>query len=201
MPVTINGNGSITGLSVGGLGSGVVNSTTLADGAATGSKLGTGSIIKVLQTVKTDTFSRNGSSWGDITGMNQSITPISTSSKVFVMVDLKIGADHGDSDYNFKIVRGSTDIYIGDADGNKRRSSMGTGSYGMPSNTADGQYRIEQVSLMFLDSPSTTSATTYKVQIINVGGRTNYINRNHHNGDTNATPRTASSITLMEIAG
>ena len=139
MPVTINGNGSITGLSVGGLGSGVVNSTTLADGAATGSKLGTGSIIKVLQTVKTDTFSRNGSSWGDITGMNQSITPISTSSKVFVMVDLKIGADHGDSDYNFKIVRGSTDIYIGDADGSKRRSSMGTGSYGMPSNTADGQ--------------------------------------------------------------
>ena len=201
MPVTINGNGSITGLSVGGLGSGVVNSTTLADGAATGSKLGTGSIIKVLQTVKTDTFSRNGSSWGDITGMNQSITPISTSSKVFVMVDLKIGADHGDSDYNFKIVRGSTDIYIGDADGSKRRSSMGTGSYGMPSNTADGQYRLEQVSLMFLDSPSTTSATTYKVQIINVGGRTNYINRNHHNGDTNATPRTASSITLMEIAG
>ena len=201
MPVTINGVGSITGLSVGGLGSGVVNSTTLADGAATGSKLGTGSIIKVLQTVKTDTFSRNGSSWGDITGMNQSITPISTSSKVFVMVDLKIGADHGDSDYNFKIVRGSTDIYIGDADGSKRRSSMGTGSYGMPSNTADGQYRLEQVSLMFLDSPSTTSATTYKVQIINVGGRTNYINRNHHNGDTAATPRTASSITLMEIAG
>jgi len=71
----------------------------------------------------------------------------------------------------------------------------------MPSNTADGQYRLEQVSLMFLDSPSTTSATTYKVQIINVGGRTNYINRNHHNGDTAATPRTASSITLMEIAG
>ena len=199
MPVTINGNGSITGLSVGGLGSGVVNSTTLADGAATGSKLGTGSIIKVLQTVKTDTFSRNGSSWGDITGMNQSITPISTSSKVFVMVDLKIGADHGDSDYNFKIVRGSTDIYIGDADGNKRRSSMGTASYGMPSNTADGQYRLEQVNLIFLDSPSTTSSINYKLQIINVGGRTNYINRNHHNGNTNNTPRTASSFTLMEV--
>ena len=199
MPVTINGDGSITGLSVGGLGSGVVNSTTLADGAATGSKLGTGSIIKVLQTVKTDTFSRNGSSWGDITGMNQSITPISTSSKVFVMVDLKIGADHGDSDYNFKIVRGSTDIYIGDADGNKRRSSMGTASYGMPSNTADGQYRLEQINLIFLDSPSTTSSINYKLQIINVGGRTNYINRNHHNGNTNNTPRTASSFTVTEV--
>ena len=35
MPVTINGDGSITGLSVGGLGAGVVNTATLADGAAT----------------------------------------------------------------------------------------------------------------------------------------------------------------------
>ena len=199
MPVTINGNGSITGLSVGGLGSGVVNSTTLADGAATGSKLGTGSIIKVLQTVKTDTFSRNGSSWGDITGFGQDITPSATTSKVLVMVDIKIGADHGDSDYNFKIVRAGTDIYIGDADGNKRRSSMGTASYGMPSNTADGQYRLEQINLIFLDSPSTTSSINYKLQIINVGGRTNYINRNHHNGNTNNTPRTASSFTVMEV--
>ena len=36
MPVTINGNGSISGLSVGGIGSGVVNTATLADGAASG---------------------------------------------------------------------------------------------------------------------------------------------------------------------
>ena len=160
---------------------------------------GGGKIGQVLQTVKTDTFSRNGSSWGDITGFGQDITPSATTSKVLVMVDIKIGADHGDSDYNFKIVRAGTDIYIGDADGNKRRSSMGTASYGMPSNTADGQYRLEQVNLIFLDSPSTTSSINYKLQIINVGGRTNYINRNHHNGNTNNTPRTASSFTVMEV--
>ena len=76
---------------------------------------------------------------------------------------------------------------------------MGTASYGMPSNTADGQYRLEQINLIFLDSPSTTSSINYKLQIINVGGRTNYINRNHHNGDTNNTPRTASSFTVMEV--
>mgnify|MGYP003139745606 FL=1 len=39
MPVTINGNGSITGLSVGGLGSGVVNDTTLASNAVTNAKI------------------------------------------------------------------------------------------------------------------------------------------------------------------
>ena len=48
MPVTINGDGSIAGLSVGGLGSGVVNTATLADGAAAGVKLGTGSVIQTV---------------------------------------------------------------------------------------------------------------------------------------------------------
>ena len=173
--------------------------TTNASGQLAFASVAGGKIGQVLQTVKTDTFSRNGASWGDISGFGQDITPSATTSKVLVMVDIKIGTDHGDSDYNFKIVRAGTDIYIGDADGNKRRSSMGTGSYGMPSNTADGQYRLEQVTLIFLDSPSTTSSINYKLQIINVGGRTNYINRNHHNGDTNATPRTASSFTVIEV--
>ena len=168
------------------------------DGLPSGSS---GGIIQVKQTVKSDTFSKNSSSWADITGMSVSITPTRADSKVFVMVDIKIGADHGDSDYNFKIVRGSTDIYIGDADGSKRRSSMGTGSYGMPSNTADGQYRLEQDSLMILDSPSTTSATTYKLQIINVGGRTNYVNRTGNDTNGQQYPRTASSITVMEVSG
>ena len=61
MPVTINGNGSISGLSVGGLGSGVVNNATLANGAASGSKLTmpSGSILQVVNTTlnTTDTLS------------------------------------------------------------------------------------------------------------------------------------------------
>ena len=52
MPVTINGDGSITGLSVGGLGSGVVNTATLADGAATGIKQGAGSVIQAISFIK-----------------------------------------------------------------------------------------------------------------------------------------------------
>ena len=46
MPVTINGNGSITGLSVGGLGSGVVNDTTLASNAVTTAKIASGAITR-----------------------------------------------------------------------------------------------------------------------------------------------------------
>ena len=168
------------------------------DGLPSGSS---GGIIQIKQTVKSDTFSKNSSSWADITGMSVSITPTRADSKVFVMVDIKIGTEHGDSDYNIKIVRGSTDVYIGDTAGSRRSSSMGAASYGMPSNTSDGQYYLQQVSLMFLDSPSTTSATTYKLQIINVGGRTNFVNRTGNDTDGQQYPRTASSITVMEVSG
>ena len=66
------------------------------DGLPSGSS---GGIIQVKQTVKTDTFSKNSSSWADITGMSVSITPTRADSKVFVMVDIKIGTEHGDSDF------------------------------------------------------------------------------------------------------
>ena len=168
------------------------------DGLPSGSS---GGIIQMKQTVKTDTFSKNSSSWADITGMSVSITPTRADSKVFVMVDIKIGTDHGDSDFQMKIVRGSTDVYIGDTDGNRTSSSMGTPSYGMPANDTDGEYYLKQVSLMFLDSPSTTSSTTYKLQIRNYGGRTNHVNRTGNDSNTQVYPRTASSITVMEVSG
>ena len=77
MPVTINGNGSITGLSVGGLGSGVVNTTTLADGAATGIKQGAGSVIQVQSVTKTDDFSVSANSTPqDVTGLTVNLSLI-----------------------------------------------------------------------------------------------------------------------------
>ena len=56
-----------------------------------------------------------------------------------------------------------------------------------------------QASAVFLDSPSTTSATTYKVQVANVGGRLVYINRQGLDSNAVNIPRGASSITVMEV--
>ena len=89
MPVTINGDGSISGLSVGGLGSGVVNEATLADGAAAGVKLGTGSVIQTVS----QTFAPYGDSGSDRgtsttysnTGIVLSITPTVSTSKILVL--------------------------------------------------------------------------------------------------------------------
>jgi hypothetical protein len=52
---------------------------------------------------------------------------------------------------------------------------------------------------MYLDSPATTSATTYKIQVITQGS-TNYINRTINDVNSIVGTRTASSITVMEIA-
>jgi hypothetical protein len=55
-------------------------------------------------------------------------------------------------------------------------------------------------SMNFLDSPATTSSTTYKLQIISDGGQTHYINRNARDEDGSYEPRGVSTITVMEIA-
>ena len=56
------------------------------------------------------------------------------------------------------------------------------------------------MSLMYLDSPSTTSATTYKIQGNN-NGNTCYLNRTNADTDNSSWGRFISTFTLMEIAG
>ena len=92
MPVTINGNGSITGLSVGGLGSGVVNDTTLASNAVTNAKIASGAITSsslpsgsVLQVVTASTTSQvNWSSGWTDTGLTANITPNFANSNIII---------------------------------------------------------------------------------------------------------------------
>jgi hypothetical protein len=60
---------------------------------------------------------------------------------------------------------------------------------------------LSSSSVSVLDSPATTSATTYKVQIRNVSGGTAYVNRQVTDTDSTSFNRTASTITVMEVAG
>ena len=76
MPVTINGNGSISGLSVGGLGAGVVNTATLANGAATQAKrtYAAGEVVQVATTTTLVNNSPSATTWTDILRIS-SFTP------------------------------------------------------------------------------------------------------------------------------
>jgi hypothetical protein len=165
------------------------NTTQYYDGAAwlaLGGKLG-----QVVSTVKTDTFSSTSTSFVDITSFSVSITPTNVSSKVLVLANFQVGNAAAGVDPNFRLMKDSTAIFIGDTAGSRTRGSTGGRAYADASVAAN--------SLIFLDSPATTSSTTYKVQMLSNTGTTIYINRSTDDADSAVRGRFASSITVMEI--
>jgi hypothetical protein len=61
--------------------------------------------------------------------------------------------------------------------------------------------RRHHPTLELLDVQNTTSATTYKVQIVPENGATAVVNKSSHDGDYTYHGRFASTITLMEVQG
>ena len=118
-----------------------------------------GTVLQVLQSVKSNVFSTSTTgSWVDVTDVAVTITPSSTSNKIFVSFNVVFApADTG----GFRIVRDSTPIGVGD--------SLGSNTYQATSGgiaVINGD-KSAPTSGMYLDSPATTSATTYKVQVWN----------------------------------
>lgn len=151
-----------------------------------------GSIVQIKQTVKTDTFSTSTNGvWTDITGMSVSITPKKTSSKIFILVTL-VGAGSGVTP-KARLVRDSTTIAVGDTSGSKQSATMG--SFLMKDTNQNDTYTQQ-----YLDSPSTTSAITYKMQITADNTNTFYLNRSVSDQDNTTGGRYISVITAMELA-
>jgi len=153
----------------------------------------TGSVIQVVQTVKTDTFSTSSSSFVDITGLSVSITPTSSSSKILVLFDIANSADNSNAAILTMLRNGST-IYGGDAAAGHPN--------GLSQNFVNGNYFLMRTTGCYLDSPATTSAVTYKIQMLSSGGGSPvYVNRTSADrAATSYDARAASSITVMEIA-
>lgn len=151
-------------------------------------------ILQVVSTTKTDTFSVASSTYTDVTGLSVSITPSATSSQVLVFASVAQGQGTADVIATMQLVRGTTAICIGDAASNRRRSSAAFFAV-----ATGGTNQLQQNSIVFLDSPATTSATTYKIQVQASSGTT-YVNRTGTDTDNTAFPRTASNITVLEVS-
>ena len=197
MPITINGNGTVTGLSVGGLPDGCVDSDTLA------SSVSTGKVLQVLQDIKTDDYSANssGSTIYTVTGLEKAITLASASNKVLVQVQLH--TDCYTSGYNGihwwinRTTSGSDNkLHVGEQIGSNR--NRGTGSGGR---AYDGVHPYSD-SAVFLDTPGSVGAHTYNIKWKdgNADGGTLYINRGSNDSDATSHTICISSITLTEIA-
>ena len=161
-----------------------------------GTNSDSGRIVQVVSTVKTDAFSHTNLAKDTMTAiiLSQSITPKDSSNKILVRVDLTVG-NSSDVGIYLNLFRGSTQICRGDANGSQQRVT----SFGATRNSDSHGY----CGMTFLDSPSTTSSTTYGVKISNAAfsSSTVHINRVHNDDSSQSQlARGASTITLMEVA-
>ncbi len=193
--VAISGNASGTGtFTIAAPNSNSDRTLTLPDNAGTiltsASSLagltGVGKVLQVVSTTKTDTFSTSSTSYVDLTGLSVSITPQSSSNKILIFYTVN---GKQTTTPSMRLVRNSTAICIADSSGSLLQGTAGTFQGG-----PDGNQTV-QIAGNFLDSPATTSSTTYKVQVVTDSG-TVYYNRSPND----FYARYTSTITVMEIA-
>ena len=154
-----------------------------------------GKILQVVTTHKSDTWgSSSNNSFHDVTGLTVSITPSSTSNKIFLIISLGVLGTNNNT-AGVRVYRGSTVIGSGDGDGSRPTFAFGSHQR--------GDYHQSGVTYHIVDSPSTTSSVTYKIAAGVHGSGTVYVNRT--NGDQNnsnlESGRRSSNITAMEVAG
>jgi hypothetical protein len=189
-----------TGLTVVGANLSVAGNNVITTGRIVASAMPSGSVIQTVQSIKSDTYSLSSpaDTWVDVTGASVTITPTSASSRILVIPDFVWGGDGGlGVNYMIRLFRDSTQIYTPTSSG-----SRATGLFEIESSVSTAyDYMLFPSMRMFLDSPATTSAVTYKIQARLTNGGTFYLNRNHVDTDSVQQMRTSSSFTVMEIAG
>jgi len=146
-------------------------------------------ILQVKNAHKTDSelYTPN-TTWTDVADLSVSITPSSSSNNVYITATVNAATN---ARAHFRILRGSTPIAVGNA------ASSRPQAFASDFQRASGP-NIISASISWLDSPSTTSATTYKIQTRMDGPGNLYINMSYDDYDTGSYGRTVSSIIVME---
>tara|TARA_B100000900_G_scaffold399820_1_gene402795 strand:- start:222 stop:890 length:669 start_codon:yes stop_codon:yes gene_type:complete len=175
MPVTINGDGSITGLSVGGLPDGSVDTDTLASNAVTSTKLHndavtgghmpTGSVIQTVQNFAGGKTVTTTTAHGDAIQCpaSVSITPTSASNKILIMF-------HGswmfgnENDAGFWLLRNGSVI------GNSTRTTENNVAFAVSGQYNPYDYQPNCIAFHYLDDAQNTSAHTYTVKAGGIQG-------------------------------
>ena len=152
-----------------------------------------GNILQVVQTAKTDSTTYSSVAHTAFTAdvMTATITPSSSSNKV--LISCVICMQLGTTDAGFKFNRGGTDICVGDTSGVRRPVTIAA--------TQSSSNEMFNLFAEFLDSPNTTSATTYGVKVTHGSSGSVDIFINQMNaGNDDKIMRPTSSLTLKEVA-
>ena len=154
MAVVIKGSGTITGVSVGGLPDGIVDTDMIADDAVTAAKRGTGAILQVVSSTYTTSTNNTTTTYAD-TGLTGTIS-ISANSHVLVMVTQPyvLYKTSGQAFGDIRLLRASTAIRESNG---KQLGLIGEGS---SARRLAGYYNVS-----FLDEGASTGSNTYKTQM------------------------------------
>jgi hypothetical protein len=166
--------------------------TLLTNASTTG--FPAGSVLQVVQTVKTNKFTTTSSSAVDITGLSVTITPTSASSKILILTNINYGGETNLYGALY-VLRNSTNVVVGTyPTGNQIAATFGVGE-------PRDSYKIMSASHIYLDSPNTTSAITYKVQAASTFNSLQFtINAPFQTDNASYIIGGTSTITVMEIA-
>jgi len=195
MPVTINGDGSITGLAVGGLPDGTVDADTLAAGAASGSKLTmpAGSVIQVQGGIENSQEQKLADQFTD--GPEVAIQASSASNKILIMGTISIGEGSGGDVHVFLYKDGSAlSGAIGQSVGGATRSTSGL-------SCGRSAWDTQTTPVFYMETAGDTSSHTYK--IVAMATNTSIALNRQQNGNENMDNDNShiSYITAMEVKG
>ena len=169
----------------------------VADGTIATTATG-GKLVNYAQTFKTDVSFFDGAAGvvsGDLIYIDYAAA--SSSNKLLIMATICVSAQNGASNqtYGYLYIGGSVSAAIGDADGNRIRTTFQNQNF--------NDYQLSPVAHNYLLSSPSTSSTRYSYRFSHQDGsddRAIMINKSHVDTNTNGYGRNTSSITIMEFA-
>ena len=192
MPVTINGNGSITGLAQGGID---------GDKVVTSAAQPANSVIQVISDTVTDeaSFAVGANNYYSLAnqGLSVTITPSSASNKILIYGQVCLCREGSNSTevMNIYILKDNNKLTgaVGDADSNRTQVTSGV--------PASSSTMVNGAPFHFLDTAGNTNARTYSIGCSHDSGssKTMYLNRGEEDQDNSYRYRSISVITAMEI--
>ena len=193
MPITLNGSGTVSGISVGGLPDGIIQSADLASGVG-------GKILQVVSQAKTDTASNSlaSNTWWSYTdtSLRVTLTPSSASNKILLIGQIYWSESSGQW-YQFRFERDGADIAgtVGDASGSRTRSTA------QQDNQTDNNGG-RTMTMIVQVSAADTNSRYYNIGLRHTSGitRTLYLNRTAADSDGYGYSRGISTITAIEVA-
>jgi len=174
-----------------------VNSIIPTGGVATGQ--GGGIVQTIMGEKRTNVSQSVGSgATGSSAVLSATITPTSTSSKVKISGSVNVGMDNPSNTVYIKLYKGGSELSA--ASSSETAGNRQTGVIG--SELIDYTWQISTIPFHYIDSPNTTSATTYQIYLSHSSGNsmTLYLNRSHTDNNDSSYGYTASHMILEEVS-